>query len=149
MPRALIKHLSVMHADGWRRVSTDGAQTAANTAAIVYLRCASIVQGLDRMRRCQAPTLLQAMRHLHTCRCWCLCRRLEEEEDSLSRMEFRLPPDALVPLPSGDRPSQQHTTRSRAPSFGGDPFAEVFGAPAQQPPARSAAGKMVAPPSCM
>ena len=77
------------------------------------------------------------------------CRRLEEEEDSLSRVEFRLPADALVPLPSGDRPSQQRTMRSRPASFGGDPFAEVFGAPAQQAPARNAAGKLVAPSSRM
>ena len=54
-----------------------------------------------------------------------LCRSAEDGQDSMSQMEFRLPAEALVPLP-GSAPAPR--PRPTAAAVSSDPF-DAFGSP--------------------
>ena len=62
----------------------------------------------------------------------CLYRTVEAAEDQMDQVEFRLPPDALVPLPGSVPPPRR---RAAAPTSG-DPFDAFGSAPAEAAAAR-------------
>lgn len=63
----------------------------------------------------------------------CVCRSAEDNQDRMSQMEFRLPAEALVPLP-GSAPAPR--PRPTAAAASSDPF-DAFGSP----PATAAAAR--------
>lgn len=62
-----------------------------------------------------------------------VCRSAEDSQDAMSQMEFRLPAEALVPLP-GSAPAPR--PRPTAAAVSSDPF-DAFGSP----PATAAAAR--------
>ncbi len=63
----------------------------------------------------------------------CLYRTVEAAEDQMDQVEFRLPPDALVPLPGSVPPPRR---RPAAAPTSGDPFDAFGSAPAEAAAAR-------------
>lgn len=98
---------------------------------------------------------------------WYDCRSVEEAEDPMSRMEFQLPPEALVPLPGSTPPPKRRPAAAAAAAATSedpfDAFGSMPGSAAQQaavrndfgdleslaalgaPQAQAAAGKVACP----
>ena len=63
----------------------------------------------------------------------CVCRAVEDSQDPVTQLEFRLPADALVPLPGSTPPPRP---RPAAAQVSSDPFDAFGSAPATAAAAR-------------